>query len=105
MVPIVLTEMRGRNIESAHGHRAAPATLRLHQTYRSCVKHRTGARQAVPKTADCDSTASTAAKFLSDRLGDGHDYSPASYDARAVVRLTAPFSPDTPRGRARSNTG
>ena len=32
MVPVVLTGMRGgRNVESAHGHRAAPTILRLHQ--------------------------------------------------------------------------
>ena len=42
MVPVVLTGTRGRNNESAHGHRAAPATLRLHPTYRSCVKRRIG---------------------------------------------------------------
>jgi hypothetical protein len=35
-------------------------------------------------------------ELLSDRLGDGHDYFPASCDARAVIRLTAPFSPATP---------
>ena len=35
---------------------------------------------------------SKTAKLLSDRLGDGHCYSPASCDARAVMRLTAPFS-------------
>ncbi len=33
-----------------------------------------------------DSTASGAAKLLSDRLGDGHCYAPASCDARAVLR-------------------
>jgi hypothetical protein len=41
MVPVVLTGMRGRNIESAHRHRAAPTALRLHLTYRSCVERRT----------------------------------------------------------------
>ena len=29
MVPVVLTEMRGLNIESAHGHRAAPTALEV----------------------------------------------------------------------------
>ena len=42
MVPVVLTGTRDCNNESAHGHRAAPATLRLHPTYRSCVKRRIG---------------------------------------------------------------
>jgi hypothetical protein len=39
--PRRITGMRGRNIESAHRHRAAPTILRLHQTYRSCVERRT----------------------------------------------------------------
>jgi len=50
-------------------------------------------RQAVSRTASCDSTVSRTAKLLSDRLGDGHCYSTAPRDARAVVRLTAPYSP------------
>jgi hypothetical protein len=48
MVPVVLTGMRGRNIESAHRHRAAPTALRLHQAYRSCVKRRTGTPLKTP---------------------------------------------------------
>jgi hypothetical protein len=53
-------------------------------------------RQATLEMADYDSTASWTAKLLSDRLGDSHCYSPASYDARAVMRLTAPSPPATP---------
>jgi hypothetical protein len=41
------------------------------------------------------STATRTAQLLSDRLGDGQ-CSPASCDARAVMRLTAPSPPATP---------
>jgi hypothetical protein len=37
-------------------------------------------------------------KLLSNRLGDGPCYCPASRDARAVMRLTAPSPPATPDG-------
>ena len=114
MVPVVLTGTRGRNNESAHGHRAAPATLRLHPTYRSCVKRRIGTPLQTLLASMTEATrqrcsvsrrtrraryawtpghpsrdvfrqaVSTTAKLLSDRLGDGHYCSPASCDARAV---------------------
>jgi len=42
MVPVVLTERANASIASARGHRANPAILRLHQTYRSSVERRTG---------------------------------------------------------------
>ncbi|HKS94889.1 MAG TPA: hypothetical protein VJV74_02025 [Terriglobia bacterium] len=39
MVPVALTGTRDCKIAAAHGHRAAPATLRLDLAYRSRVKH------------------------------------------------------------------
>lgn len=42
-IPVVSTEMRDCEIAAAHGHRAVPATLRLHMAYRSRVKHETDA--------------------------------------------------------------
>src|SRR5881628_127045 len=41
--------------------------------------------------ANYDSTVSTTATLLSDRLGDGHDYSPTSCDARAVSKTHCAF--------------
>jgi len=137
MVRVVLTGTRDCEIAAANGHHANPAILRLHPTYRSGAKRRTGTplqtrlasmteaakhhrsvsleepgarvkheppghpsrdvfRQAVSRTASCDSTVSRTAKLLSDRLRDGHGYFPAPRDARAVVRLTASCSPETP---------
>ena len=65
----------------------------------ACIKHETPGhpsrdvfRQATLRTADYDSTVSRAAKLLSDRLGDGHGYSPASCDARAVLKTHCAFS-------------
>jgi hypothetical protein len=40
-IPVVSTEMRDHENAAAHGHRAAPATLRLHLAHRSRVKHET----------------------------------------------------------------
>ena len=42
MVRVVLTGTRDCEIAAANGHRADPAILRLHQTYRSSAERRTG---------------------------------------------------------------
>jgi len=76
---------------AAHGHRAAPATLRLHQAYRSRVKRRTGTPLQTPLASTTGATRQRCSVSLEEP--GGHVW----LEHRATPRR---MSPDGPfRGR------
>ena len=102
-IAVVSTEMRDCEIAATHGHRAAPATLRLHSAYRSRDKHETNTLLQTLVASATDATKRHCSVFLKNpALALSVDTGPplagclrqvVSRTTDSTVSTTANFSP------------